>query len=495
MAERKKTKFEEELDKLLENIAANNEDWNDPLQKGMYDYRQFQNGTVVREDDPLAKHIKEKPIDTEAYFKTEPSPYPDSKYGWPTLAKEGEPAYNDPGLVLRNAVATAGDRRDRNIENANREFAQTVDDLDRNLNPESYGNRRSGRIVPAGGRAGLANLNRPQYIAAMNESVQAPKDAVRNHKALASANSLEAERNHAIGWLKGSEQHRAKLEKTIEEYDREIAKLQEEISMSEAGDPLYDLAIQRLIMDDDNSLLSDIRGRIAKRIDQEYQMKQKKADQEFQHSENELNRQNTLEVARMNKQEQIEAQQKELDNALASAKQLYEFALGDLEANPNDPKLKREVEKAKELFRQAAVKANKVNEFNEQIAANTNSKALWDEAGAAYGVTGQTGIKAFVDSIKDPKIKAAVIRDLENTYHITEGDLGYSGAEAKINEDKAAKRDALNTDIDNALKLGPWDDEESAKKALNGLNKNVKDALKVGYNTKTKKYILKKKVK
>ena len=263
--------------------------------------------------------------------------------------------------------------------------------------------------------------------------------------------------------------------------------------MSEAGDPMYDLAVMRMVMNDDMSLMNDIRGRISKKIDQEFQMKQKKADQEFQHEENELNRKNTLDVAKMNKEEQKKSQQKELDNALASAKQIYEFALGDLEANPNDPKLKREVEKAKELFRQAAVKANKVSEFNEQIAANTSSNALWDEAGAAYGATGQTGIKAFVDSIKDPKIKAAIIRDLENTYHITEGDLGYSGAEAKINEEKAAKRDTLNTGIEKALKLGPWDDEESARKALNDLKKGVKEALKVGFDIKIKKYILKKK--
>ena len=342
----------------------------------------------------------------------------------------------------------------------------------------------------------LANRKPTQPMYRGNgQDYSAYSSMMKDRDALASANSLEAERNHAMGWLKGSEQHRAKLEKSIDDYDREIAKLKNEIAMSEAGDPMYDLAVMRMVMNDDMSLMNDIRGRISKKIDQEFQMKQKKADQEFQHEENELNRESTLDVAKMNKEEQKKSQQKELDNALASARQIYEFALGDLEANPDDPKLKREVEKAKELFRQAAVKANKVSEFNEQVSVNTSGKALWDKAGAAYGVTGQSGIKALVDSIKDPKIKAAVIRDLENTYHITEGDLGYSGAEAKINEDKAARRDTLNTGIENALKLGPWDDEEAAGKALNDLKKDVKDYLKVGFDINTGKYILKKKAK
>ena len=328
---------------------------------------------------------------------------------------------------------------------------------------------------------------------------------MKDRDALASANSLEAERNKAKGFLginkrddgstyfTGSEQVRQNLEKSIADYDKEIAKLQAEIAMSEAGDPMYDLAVMRMVMNDDMSLMNDIRGRIAKKIDQEFQMKQKKADQEFQHEENELNRENTLETARMNKQEQKEAQQRDLDNAFASAKQLYEFALGDLEANPNDPNLKREVEKAKELFRQAAVKANKVNEFNERIANNTGGKPLWDEAGAAYSVIGKTGLKALVDSIKNPKIKADMLRNLEKSYYITEGDLGYSGAEAKINENKAKASETLEQKITAATKIyGKGDAGKKARdKAYDDLSDEVKAYVIKGYQDGS--YIIKRK--
>lgn len=283
------------------------------------------------------------------------------------------------------------------------------------------------------------------------------------------------------------------LQRMIDGYDRDIAKLQAEIAMSEAGDPMYNLAIMRLLMDDDNSLLMDIRGRIGKKIDQEFQERMKQKDQDFTASENEKNRENTREIAEMNRAETKAAQQRDLDNAFASAQQLYEFALGDLEANSNDEKLKREVAKAKELYRQAAVKAGRMDDFERRMGVEQGGEQKWNEAAAAYEVKDQTGLKAYVDSITDPKLKAAVLRDLERTYKINEKDLGYSGAETKINEKKGADRDAFNAAVNNALKLGPWDDEASAKKALEGLKQNVRDALRVGYDSDKRKYILRKK--
>lgn len=503
MAVRKKTKFEEELDKILEDIAANNEDWNDPLQKGMYDFRQFQNGTAVREDDPLTRSIKEQPVDTKAYFKTEPSPYPGSKYGWPILAKEGEPAYNDPSLVLRNAAATAGDRRDRNIENAKRKFAQTIDDLDRNLNPESYGNRRSGRIVPAGGRAGLANLNRPQYLAAMNDTIQAPKTLARENIEGSSANSKEAQYDkvmRGLGFEKNdsnkyefknnaSAARREALQKSVDDYDKQIKALEEEIALSEAGDPLYDLAVMRLIMEDDNSLMSDIRSRIAKRVDREFQEKQKKADQEFQHNENELNRQNTIDVAKANKDDQKAAQLRDLKNNYESALRAYNWAVQDLRADSKKPELKRNVQKAKELLRQAASKADMLDDYYRLFgdeAVESDKIPLWDEASDEYGVSGKGGLAEWVKSIKNPKEKARVLRDLKNTYNITEDDLGFSGAETKINEEKAANIDAVNAKV-NAEEGKLFDSGKDATDYLKTLPENVRNKLTAKYDKASKK--------
>lgn len=332
--------------------------------------------------------------------------------------------------------------------------------------------------------------------AALAESFDALKKQNAKNESLGRS-SLKAERNESMGWLKGSEQHRAQLEASIADYDRQIAKLQAEIAMSEAGDPMYDLAVMRMIMNDDNSLMNDIRNRIGKKIDQEFQTKQKKADQEFQHNENELNRENTLEVAKLNKEEQKAAQKRDLENAFASAQQLYEFALGDLEANPDDPKLKREVEKAKELYRQAAAKAEKMDDFNRRIGTSTDdgdSKPLWDEASVAYKVKGQSGLKDLIDrDIKDPRLKAAVLRDLEKTYHITEKDLGYSGAEAKINEDKAKAAAELEKKVKAAVKpYGKGDDGKKARdKAFDALSDSVKAKVVKGY--KDGEYVIKRK--
>lgn len=467
MATRKKTKFEEELDKILEDIAANNEDWNDPLQKGMYDFRQFQNGTAVREDDPLTKHIKEQPVDIEAYFKTEPSPYPGSKYGWPMLAKEGEPAYNDPGLILRNAAATAGDRRDRNIETAKREFAQAQDDFDRTFNPTDYGRRRSGRVMPLGGRAGMANMHRPQYVADMNRAVSADEDVVRDHKALASANSLEAERNKAKGFLginkrddgstyfTGSEQVRQNLEKTIGDYDREIAKLQAEIAMSEAGDPMYDLAVMRMIMNNDNSLMMDIRGRIGKKIDQEFQMKQKKADQEFQHNENELNRENTLETAKLNKQEQDAAKEQDLEDAAERAKDVYMAYRRRLsvipEEDPRRAELEDQLNTAEILMKQAYRKANKLNEYDEIVkgAISEEENTLGDRKTIlfkALNVADDEEFKSLYES-GDAAQKAEYER-MAKALNIPLTKLKVSGTKAKDEQKKEQNEKAAKTKKD-----------------------------------------------
>lgn len=244
----------------------------------------------------------------------------------------------DPSTALLMARNSAKARQSANIDKAIQKFYQSQDDFDRTFNPESYNMRRSGLgkiSMPVGGRAGMINLHRPQYIEDMNQSIKAPIDTVREHKANQSANSLEAERNHSIGWLKGSEQHRAKLEQSINDYDKEIAKLQTEIAMSESGDPMYNLAIMRLLMDDDNSLLMDIRGRIGKKIDQEFQERMKQKDQDFTREENEKNRQSTEKLASMNrdanKQDKIDAAKRNAKRHRAWIGQLID----QYNSNPN----------------------------------------------------------------------------------------------------------------------------------------------------------------
>jgi hypothetical protein len=287
-------------------------------------------------NDPLTTSILQSTMEKARIDANNPKYDYESTGYWPSFKanKQGDKMIQqleveDPGLILRSAAITNKNRRDRNMDTAAREYAQAQDDFDRTFNPTDYGRRRSGRVMPLGGRAGMMNLYRPQYNADMNQSINADENVVLDNKRLKSANSLEAERNKAKGFLginkrddgstyfTGSEQVRQNLEKSIADYDKEIAKLQAEIAMSEAGDPMYDLAVMRMVMNDDMSLMNDIRGRIGKKIDQEFQMKQNKANQEFQHEENELNRENTLDVAKMNREQ---SKQDKIDAAQRNAK-------------------------------------------------------------------------------------------------------------------------------------------------------------------------------
>lgn len=265
---------------------------------------------------------------------------------------------------------------------------------------------------------------------------------MRDHDALDSANSLEAERNHAMGWLKGSEQHRAKLEKSIEDYDREIAKLKDEIAMSEAGDPMYDLAVMRMVMNNDMSLMSDIRGRISKKIDQEFQMKQKKADQEFQHEENELNRENTLETARMNKEEQKKSQQKELDNAIELATDTYmtlKRKLNNLaEDDPRRAEIEDQVGRAEILMKQAYRKANKLNEYDEVFGRQfEGDETIGERKTMLYKSLGVADDREFQDLYNSGDAAQKALYERKAKYvGIPLTKLGVSGTKAKDDQKK-----------------------------------------------------------
>lgn len=451
-------------------------------------------------NDPLTTSILQSTMEKARMDANNPKYDYESTGYWPSFKANKKDdkmiqqlEVEDPGLILRSAAITNKNRRDRNMDTAAREYAQAQDDFDRTFNPTDYGRRRSGRVMPLGGRAGMMNLYRPQYNADMNQSINADENVVLDNKRLRSANSLEAERNKAKGFLginkrddgstyfTGSEQVRQNLEKSIADYDKEIAKLQAEIAMSEAGDPMYDLAVMRMVMNDDMSLMNDIRGRIGKKIDQEFQIKQKKADQKFQHEENELTRES-------NKQDLDTAKKKDLKHAYERALQTYEFAVQDFKADPSKPELKRNVEKARMLLRQAASDADMLDDYYRMFEKPEDNSTLadFDKAFVEYEVEGIEGLKNYVNSLKNPKEKARVLRDLKNSFGITEGDLGLSGAETKINQKKADANDALDKSV--KAEVGKtFDSGKAATDYLNTLPKNVRDRLTAKYDKASKK--------
>lgn len=389
-------------------------------------------------NDPLTTSILQSTMEKARMAANNPKYDYESTGFWPSFKanKQGDKMIQqleveDPGLILRSAAITGKNRQDRNIDTAKREFAQAQDDFDRTFNPTDYSRRRSGRVMPLGGRAGMANLYRPQYNADMNQSITADEDVLRDKKSLASANSLEAERNHAMGWLKGSEQHRAKLEKSIDDYDREIAKLKDEIAMSEAGDPMYDLAVMRMVMNDDMSLMNDIRGRISKKIDQEFQMKQKKADQEFQHEENELNREST-------KEDQENAKIKDAEDSYEGALMFYNWAKEDLELNKDPAKtteLKRRLEKAEDTLRTAARKAKKLDDYRKIVGMSSSERDQKSKMVELFlrskGITGGLeGFKNVYDkTLKTPEERQAFLKEASE-FGLDASDFGMPGEEA-----------------------------------------------------------------
>jgi len=278
-----------------------------------------------------------------------------------------------------------------------------------------------------------ADVMAQNYEAEKNASLAKSFEELKKAREIAeTANSLQVERNQAKGFLginerddgsvyfTGSEQRRQALEKSIGDYDREIAKLQAEIAMSEAGDPMYDLAVMRMIMNDDMSLMNDIRGRIGKKIDQEFQTKQKKADQEFQYNESELNRQNTLDVAKLNKQEQDAAKKQDLEDAAERAADVYMSLKRKLSTIAKDDARYSEVEDqldtAKILMKQAYRKAGKLSEYDEVVNENKeDDKTLSELKTLLYRMHGATSDDNFKDiyTAADAEQRKAIDHDAE----------------------------------------------------------------------------------
>ena len=356
----------------------------------------------------------------------------------------------DPSLAIRSAAITGKNRQERNLEAVEDRALSDLGKIQIALSPEAHERRL--RNAPAGGRAGLANLNRPQYLAARNESIQAPKTLARENIEGASANSKEAQYDkvmRGLGFEKNdsneyefknnaSAAKREALQKSVDDYDKQIKALEEEIALSEAGDPLYDLAVMRLIMDDDNTLMSDIRGKIAKRIEREFQMKQKKADQEFQHNENELNRENTLEAAKMNKEEQEKAKVKDAEDSYEGALMLYNWAKEDLEANKdpsNKTELQRSLQKAEDTLRTAARKANKLDDYRKIVGTSDAERDRKVKMAELFlkskGITGGLkGFKRYYDeSLKTPEARQTFLNEA-NEFELDASDFDMPGEEA-----------------------------------------------------------------
>jgi hypothetical protein len=363
----------------------------------------------------------------------------------------------DPGTALRMARNSAKARQAANVDKAIAEFYQSQDDFDRTFNPESYAMRRSGLgkiSMPVGGRAGMANLHRPRYIEDMNQSIKSPVNISNTKEAMRTANTLEAERNETAGWLKGSEQHRVKLENTIADYDRQIAKLQAEMAMSEAGDPLYDLAVMRLIMDDDASLLNSIRSRIDKKIDQEFQMKQKKADQEFTASENEKNRQSTERIAGLNKAEQEASRQQDLEDAVERAKDVYMSLRRKLsnipEEDPRRPEIEDQMETAQILMKQAYRKAKKLNEYDELMGNRFEGEdTIGERKTMLYKSLGVADDKEFQELYNSGDAEQKTFYEKQAKYlSLPLTKLGVSGTKAKDTQKKEQNEKAVKTKKD-----------------------------------------------
>lgn len=232
------------------------------------------------------------------------------------------------------------------------------------------------------------------------------------------------------------------LQRMIDGYDRDIAKLQAEIAMSEAGDPMYDLAIMRLLMDDDNSLLMDIRGRISKRIDQEFQERMKEKDQEFTASENEKNRQSTEKIAGMNKAEQDAAKKQERDNAIELATDTYmtlKRKLNSLaEDDPRRAEIEDQVGRAEILMKQAYRKANKLNEYNEVFGRQfEGDETIGERKTMLYKSLGVADDREFQDLYNGGDAAQKAFYEKQAKYvGIPLTKLGVSGSKAKDDQKK-----------------------------------------------------------
>lgn len=290
MAERQKTKFEEELEKLLKLKKQQEEQFNDPFTESIrsypkldsfgnvgdvypstampYDYdanryKFYGNPNSSNNEDvthvPFKREYKENYAGHEEY---KPSV-------WPVLAKEGEPAMDDPGLILRSAAYSNKARRDRNMETAMGTARKALEDLRNTLSPEQH--EREMRGVPAGHRAGLMNLYRPQYQAYMNEAFNAPDMVLNDRAAMASANTPEAEYAYNEAYAEGAKERLNALNIKRERIQKKLEELKAVRHLELTNDPMWAVAKLQYLNENDSTGLNNIMTRIQADIQRRFQ--------------------------------------------------------------------------------------------------------------------------------------------------------------------------------------------------------------------------------
>lgn len=391
MDERKKSKFEEELAKLL----ATPQLPDDPLTQRILEYPKKDSFGNVSEVYPSRNNPFVDDNNRYTFVGDNTSPgngHEERRPGiWPVLAKEGEPAYEDPGLVLRSAAISGKNRQERNKEAAKGQLYRDIENLRNALNPETH--EREMRGVPAGHRAGLMNLNRAQYISDMEESAAAPGIVLKEKEAEANANSPEAEYNRNENYIAGADKKLKGLEIKRNRLREKLETLKAIRNLDVAGDQMWEVAKLDYLNNGDRTGLENIMGRIQSDI-----------QRKFTESEAKKNRQNTLDVAKLNKQEQDAAKKQDLEDAAERAADVYNALQRRLSLIAKDDsryaEIKDQVETAKILMKQAYRKAGKLSEYNEIMTkpAEKDDKTLGDRKTILFRMYNAANDKEFLDA-------------------------------------------------------------------------------------------------
>lgn len=433
MSKQKKLDFDEELKKYL-----------------AYTQEQFQSPDM---DSPNLRIEGDRIVDDEGADYTD----------W---AKENF-YEKDPNKMLsfpqgiRKAAWDAKSRQAQHLEDALTKGYELADTLDRQFNPESYAQRRSGRgaiSMPVGGRAGMANLYRPQYEADMNEAFVAPRMVMNDKQQMVKSNDDYAERNKAKGYLginkrddgsvyyTGSEQVRQNLENEIAEIKKKI-KLEETLQQLDiANDPAWGAAKISFIYNGDRSGIDAIANRIEAKI-----------GREFTAAENEKNRKSNIDIAKANKEAEDQAKADDAMENYEWQKEAYNYLVdkynkdGATMDSKSRAELENKIAEAKIKLKYKARKAKMEDEYNELLKAAEGSdedRVLNDSINkffALNGVTADTFKGVYDAASKDQQKK---YRDMMAIMQIPEEKLLGEAASVKAENTNEANTAAARKKAD-----------------------------------------------
>ena len=500
MAERQKTKFEEELEKLLKLKQQQEEQFNDPFTESVRSYPKLDSfgnvgdvysGTAMPYDYDANRYkfygnpnsskyedVTRVPFNRE--YKENYAGHEEYKPSvWPDLAKEGEPAYNDPGLVLRSAAYSNKARRDRNMEAAKGTARKALEDVRNALSPEQH--EREMRGVPAGHRAGLMNLYRPQYQADMNESFNAPDMVLNDRAAMESANTPEAEYAYNEAYAEGANERLNALNIKRDRIRKKLDELKAVRHLELTNDPMWAVAKLQYLNENDSTGLNNIMSRIQADI-----------QRKFTEAENEKNRQSTQEIANANKLAEDQAKADDAMQAYENQKEVYSYLVDKYNKDnaTMDSKSKAELEnqiaQARINLKYKARKAEMEDEYNELIKAAEGSDAdrmLNDSINkffALNGVTADTFKGVYDAASKDQQKK---YRDMMAIMQIPEEKLLGEAASVKAENAKktqtaAAKKktDFKNTNSSKTFEMNPLTGKPMNSQAWEDFKKEAKAA-------------------